>query len=474
MAGSSVASYQGNNPLNVITGGISMPSVSNRHSLTHRLFMLKIEAFLQYSFSVFGMAYTGTLMATLKVSLEYFFYLSVASIAIAVISQNAFSRQSDTLKRRLPFAIIANVLYSISMIVLALFPTFPAIVLYTVLNSLLSGEMLSVAIVYELIEDIHTKSMDNSGVKSKSVNKSREFSKYRIMGSLGWSFSAPLAGMLISRLNNLLWSPTAGYSIGFLISGAGVAACTVFMFSILGGYEFSRNASEDGDNGKSEEVFSHVQSHGMEKDEKGHGFYFSLPYLMIVISTCILSIGNAFVENVKYTFIIEGLTRDETFYGILAFTWALSEVPLMFLSSALVKKFSWRMVMVMGFTFNIIKIGSYLFIQPLNSWLMIPMQFFNSFALFYPAYSFAITNEIAPRRKALALSLRQTLIQLGGFTGGVLGAWLSSNVSTQLGVVEPFHLFFKLSITFSILGLISFGTIHLINRWLEKVNEKGN
>ncbi|MBD3186505.1 MFS transporter, partial [Candidatus Bathyarchaeota archaeon] len=206
---------------------------------------------------------------------------------------------------------------------------------------------------------------------------------------------------------------------------------------------------------------------------RGDRFYLSLPYLMIVTSTCILAIGNAFVENVKYTFIIEGLERDEAFYGILAFTWALSEVPLMFLSSALVKRYSWRMVMVMGFTFNIIKIGSYLFIQPLNSWLMIPVQFFNSFALFYPAYSYAITNEIAPRRKALALSMRQTLIQLGGFTGGLFGAWLSSNLATKAGIVEPFHVFFKLSITFSLVGLFSFGIIHLINHELNKRDERG-
>ncbi|MHA1681983.1 MAG: MFS transporter [Promethearchaeota archaeon] len=412
-----------------------------------RLFFLKIEALAEYGTMVFGMAYVGTLMASLGIPLQDFFIVSVINIAITMISQNYFSRMSDKLNNRLPFIIISHVIYAGSMILLGITPAFFSIIIYTVINSFLSSEMLSVAIVYELVDD---KQELLPRQDHEKFNKSKEFAKYRIMGSIGWALTAPVAGWTISTLNGNFTGTLAGYKAGFFISGFGTIAITVFLYLILRDYKLKRAIHDNNCN-------------PVEEKEK-KPFYLSTAFLMILIPAFIFSLGSSFTNNVLTSFIIEGLGKDEAFYGLLPLAWALSEVPLMFISSAMVKKFSWKLVLVLGFIFSIIKTTAYLFIlAPHLAWILIPFQFFNTFGLTYPAYSYALTNEIAPDQKALGLSMRQTMVQAGSFIGSMIGIFISLHLGDGAKTMDGYRFFFTLTAIISCLALGAFLFLNFIN-----------
>ena len=75
-----------------------------------------------------------------------------------------------------------------------------------------------------------------------------------------------------------------------------------------------------------------------------------------------------------------------------------------------------------------------------------------------PAYSYAITNEIAPKQKALGMSLFRTITQVGAFTGGVIGIAMSLAMGDFSETILGYKTFFVYAIYLVLLaiGLVVF------------------
>jgi len=425
---------------------------------------------MDYAFMVCGLAYIGMLMATMKLGVKLFFMNSIISVITLFISQNFLSRISDKMQSRIPFMVGSKILYSASMFILACFRSFLMVVLSSILINMISGEMLSAAIVYELI-DLKQREIPPS--LSGRYNKSREFAKYRIFGSMGWAFTAPAAGYGISILNAM--KPFLGYTIMFSISGIGTLGSTVFLYYILRGY--SRQASSMAFNEKlanstvlnveltSTGVASARGDDGKESSndisgiagESSMQFYKKPTFLMLVTSTFISAIAFALQSNAFSPFIKNSLGASEFFYGLLAFTWAISEIPLFFLSSYLVKRHGWKLLILLGFLFQEIKAITYgLIYSTAFLWVIVVIQILNSFGITYPARSYAITNEIAPNRKALAMTLNQTLNSVGSFIGGIIGMLVAYNLGPVADTMLGYRVIFNISATITLIAILTF------------------
>ncbi|MFX0099769.1 MAG: MFS transporter [Candidatus Hodarchaeota archaeon] len=418
-------------------------------TVDRRLFLMKFYGYISYTFEVCSFPYIGMLMAKLGLKVEQFFLVSIVSVLVSLISQNTLSRLSDKLKDRIPFIVTSKFLFASSILVLVVDYSFFMIIVTAILRNILSGETLSAAIVYELIDEKQKLAGD-----TVVINKSKEFSKFRVFGSMGWAFTAPFAGFIITQFNNMDM-PIIGYQLMFLISGVGLIGVAFFLYFVLLGYGRKKNQV----------------SQNKTVEEENSRFYFKIPYLMLVCSIFIFAIANSLQGNV-FTKYVDMLGGTEFFYGILAFTWATSEVPLMFLSSRFVKKHDWKPVIILAYSFYMIKSLTYTFVVDSSFlWFLIPMQFFNSFGMSYPAYSYAITNEIAPKRKALALSLRQTIVQLGSFTGGLIGLYVSYLLGNISETIAGFRVFFMMAFVFGALAITTFVILYLIDK-LRKNKDK--
>nr|MDO8118737.1 MFS transporter [Candidatus Sigynarchaeota archaeon] len=180
-----------------------MPRATS-HSPARRLFLLKIFAYLDYAFSVVGNAYLGMYMATIALRLDQIFLVSVISVVIAIASQNLLSRLSDRRHDRMTFMILSRIFSAASISIVAFVPTLAAVIVSVIFVNLISGEMVSAAVVYELVDQhINTLPPD----KALAVNKSKEFAKYRLFGSIGWAWTAPFGGIAISTLNGVGGNP---------------------------------------------------------------------------------------------------------------------------------------------------------------------------------------------------------------------------------------------------------------------------
>lgn len=405
-----------------------MPVLSN--PATRRLFLLKIFAFIDYAMQVSGTAFVQMYMATLGFPIEYFFTFAAVTVVTALMSQNIMSRLSDRIGNRLPFIVMAKICVAVALCSFALIPTLPMSLVYAVLANALSGEVFLVAIVYELIDEKQSQSSNDT---SHPLNKSKEYSKYRVFGSIGWAWTAPFSGLLIATLNGGsggIW----GYQVMFIISAGGLVVNSVFLYVIL------RHLSS----GKLFETKNEFVGPITEKNTLP--FYRTPVFLMVILSSFTFQIGLAFGNNAFAPFLKRGLGTDEAFLGLLMFTWANCEIPLFFLSSYIAQKYNWQLLVLLGFLFQIIKMSTYAFIvTPSLLWVVVAVQFFNQFGISFPAVTFGITNTISPRRKALGTSLYQTINLAGTFVGSLLGTSIALSIGTEAETLSGYKLFFLLS-----------------------------
>lgn len=418
------------------------PAGANR-----RLFLLKIHALLEYAFSVCGMAFLSMYMASLGLGIEMFFAVSIISVATATISQNTVSRRSDVVGNRLPYMLWSKGFYAAAMLLVAHAPSIPSILAASAMSNLISGEMLSAAVVYELV-DSKIATLDHA---SRALfNKSTEFAKYRVFGSLGWAFTAPVAGFAIETLNAAHGVPLLGYKVMFTVSAAGVLCLAAFLRAILSGYR----GGPDG-----------VPDPGHGPGPPAPRFRITLPYGMLLSTSVVFSIATAIQANAVAPYLKSGLGLDESFYGFMMFTWALTEVPLFFLSSHVTRIAGWRVLVVISYAFLLVKLGTYMLVITPAFWPAIMLvQALNPFGISFPAKTYAITNELARERKALGMSLYQTANSLGSFTGGLLGIAMSAFLAAAANTMAGYRAYFLTAFIIACVAIAAFVTMHVIDK----------
>ncbi len=418
-----------------------------------RLFLLKIFAYIDYAMQVSGTAFVQMYMATLGFPIEHFFKFAAVAVVTALVSQNIMSRISDRIGNRLPFVVMAKLCIALAISSFALFPTLAMSLIYAVLANALSGEVFLVAIVYELIDEKQSTSDSDS---SRLLNKSGEYAKYRVFGSIGWAWTAPFSGWAISALNggtSGIW----GYQIMFIISAVGIVTNSAFLYSILHGYT-PRTPPEIKD--------PHVSNNNEVKSTR---FYRTPVFLILILSSFVFQIGLAFGNNAFAPFLKRGLGTDATFLGLLMFTWANCEIPLFYLSSYVAQKCSWQLPVLLGFGFQVIKMSTYAFIVTPNLlWVVVVVQFFNQFGISFPAVTYGITNTIAPQRKALGTSLYQTINLAGGFVGSLLGTSLAISLGPEAETLTGYKMFFIWSAILAAAAIGLFWIFHILVQYSKR------
>ena len=425
-----------------------------RQSLTpvKRLRLMKVEAYMDYGFSVIGMNFNGMLMAKMGLPVEDFFLLSVISVITAMLAQNLVSRWSDKRGDRFTFILLAKILYASSTFLIAFFQRFDIIILVTILNGLVSGESSANVIVYELI-DQKQQDLTGGGNGTMEINKSREFAKYRMFGSIGFAWTAPFGGYGIQVLNGTGGNPFFGYTVMYCISGTGVLGACMFLWLILRGYQISAG-KRDANN---------VNTRLAPTSR----FYFTLPFIMLTSTSFIASIASAIQSN-PFSKYLNALGQGEFFYGILAFIWATTEVPLFYISSALVRKHGWKLLLLVSVIFQEIKFIVYFtVISPEYAFLIMMVQVLNPFGISFPAKTYALTNEIAKDRKALGLTLSDSLNSLGSFIGGIVGMTIASMIGSVANTLTGDQFFYSIAIFMTTVAIAIFIVLWIVTRMLE-------
>jgi MFS family permease len=440
---------------------LRMKQMLSHQSLTpaKRLRLMKIEAYMDYGFSVIGMNFNGMLMAKLGLPVVNFFFLSVISVITALVAQNLVSRRSDKRGNRYSFLILAKILYAISTFMLAFFQRFEVIVLVTVLNGLVSGESSANVVVYELI-DQKQRDMVESANAAMVINKSREFAKYRVFGSIGFAWTAPFGGYGIQALNGTGGNSFFGYTVMYCISGTGVLCVCALLWSILKGYQ--------------RPVVEHDVNIVEARPTSDNRFYYSLPFIMLTSTSFIASIASAIQSN-PFTKYLNALGQGEFFYGILAFIWATMEVPLFYISSALAQKHGWKLLVLISFIFQEIKFIVYFNVMsPEFAFLIMAVQALNPFGISFPAKTYALTNEIAKDRKALGLTLSDSLNSLGSFIGGIVGMIAAGMLAAVANTLAGDQFFYGIAIFMTTVAIAMFIVFWVVTWTSEMRKTKGN
>jgi MFS family permease len=407
---------------------------------------------MDYGFSVIGMAFNSMLMATLAFPVEFFFTLSILSVATAFIAQNTLSRKSDKHGDRIPYIMFARSM-QITVTLLIAFIHVPWIFLFTtVMNGLVSGESTANVIVYELIDE---KQKELTSEAAARYNKSKEFSKYRLFGSIGFAWTAPFGGMAIKALNGMGGNPYAGYTIMYCISAAGMAATALFLYSIVHGYTNAISPRRHDLPGTTLPVLAPSRAR----------FYFTPAFIMLVATSFLYSLSAAIQSNPFAKYLKDGLGAGEDYYGFLMFLWATSEVPLFFLSSYLVKARGWKLLVLLSFFFQATKLLVFSVVMtPDMLWLVAIVHVLNPFGISFPAKTYAITNEIAKDRKALGMTLHDSFSSLGSLVGGITGLVIATQLGALANSMVGYQYYFNISLGIAACAIIVFAILEWVDR----------
>lgn len=403
---------------------------------------------MDYGFSVIGMAFNGMLQATMGLPVEFFFMLSVVSVLTAFVAQNTLSRKSDKRGDRIPYIMLSRLMLIGSTVMIAFIRSPWIFVVTVIMNAIVSSESTANVIVYELIDE---KQKELGSAAAASFNKSKEFTKYRLFGSIGYAWTAPLGGMAIKALNGTNGDPYFGYMVMYCISAAGMAVTAAFLYYIVRGCNGKQIPPEALGNGRASTAPTR--------------FYLSTGFLMLVSTSLLYSLSVAIQSNPFSLYLKVGLGAGEDYYGLLMFLWATAEVPLFFLSSHLVRTRGWKLLILLSFIFHGTKLVVFsLVTTPAMLWLVALVQVLNPFGISFPARTYAITNEIAKDRKALGMTLHDSFSALGSFLGGIVGMLIAAALGAVANTMAGYQYFFTISIIIMSCAIVVFISFEVFDR----------
>jgi PPP family 3-phenylpropionic acid transporter len=243
-----------------------------------------------------------------------------------------------------------------------------------------------------------TVALVDSAVLAQLGDHKERYGRVRLWGTVGYGVIAPFAGTLIGRLG-LQWA-FWGYAI--LMVG-GLLLITQIPFR---------------------------QSRSTGPFWGGMRILFAnRPWMLFLVMVFIAGIGNATINNYLFIY-MQSLGASNTLMGFALTVSTLSEIPAMFFSDRLLRRFGARGMLIIAMTtIGLRLIGYSLTTQP---WVVLVIQLCHglTFAAIYTAGVHFADQVASPGMKATAQGMfNGTLMGFGAAAGGLLGGILLDSFS---------------------------------------------
>jgi len=422
----------------------------NLDQINRKIFLLKIYAFFAYGTSVFYFLFALIWFYLNGISVAEIFAYNIFVVVIMLIFNNLSSRLSDKIKKRAFFMIMVKILSILAVIVIILDVSLMSLMIFAFLLYFISNETFLTAYFYELLEARERiKSEVNSNFRE---NKSKEFTKFRIMGSIGWAIGGPIAGFIIEAGNNITNSSLKGFQIAFFIS------IVMNLINICYLYTITRCVESKLKIGKG--ISKEMNQQQKNKVKNKRSLFRNYEFLFLLSITFVLEISLSLSASIKTIYATE-LGGTYLFVGLLAFVWAMCEVPLFFISASLVEKFSYKVPILISAVFLIVKYLFYIYIvTPETLLLFLLLEALNTFGILWPAITYAINN-IAKEKKAFGTSIYLTLMALARFIGYIIGMVLAITYNIG-GNYENYKILFVWALFLAFMGVVIFLIFNLL------------
>ena len=243
-----------------------------------------------------------------------------------------------------------------------------------------------------------TGSLVDAAVLTMLGDRKERYGRIRLWGTIGYGVVAPFAGNLVGRLG-LKWA-FWGYAILML---GGLLVITRIPFR-----QSRSNASFRG---------------GMRV------LFANQPWMLFLVMVFIAGIGMATINNYLFVY-MQSLGASKTLMGFALTVSTISEVPAMFFSDRLLRRFGARGMLIIAMTAIGLRLICYsLTTQP---WVVLVIQLCHGLtfaAIFTAGVNFA--DQIAPPgMKATTQGMfNGTMMGFGSATGGLLGGLLMDRFS---------------------------------------------
>jgi len=243
-----------------------------------------------------------------------------------------------------------------------------------------------------------TVALVDSAVLAQLGDQKERYGRVRLWGTVGYGVIAPFAGTLIGRLG-LHWA-FWGYAILML---GGLLLITQIPF-----HQSRSNSTFRG---------------GMRV------LLANRPWMLFLVMVFIAGIGNATINNYLFVY-MQSLGASNTLMGFALTVSTLSEIPAMFFSDRLLRRFGARGMLIIAMTtIGLRLIGYSLTTQP---WVVLVIQLCHglTFAAIYTAGVHFADQVASPGMKATAQGMfNGTLMGFGAAAGGLLGGILLDSFS---------------------------------------------
>jgi MFS transporter, PPP family, 3-phenylpropionic acid transporter len=243
-----------------------------------------------------------------------------------------------------------------------------------------------------------TAALVDSAVLTLLGDRKERYGRIRLWGTIGYGVIAPFAGNLIGRLG-LKWA-FWGYAI--LILGG---------FLLVTRIPFRQGRSNSSFRGGMRDLLA------------------NRPWMLFLVMVFIAGIGNATINNYLFVY-MQSLGATNTLMGLALTVSTLSEIPAMFFSDRLLRRFGARGMLIIAMTtIGLRLIGYSLTTQP---WVVLLIQLCHglTFAAIYIAGVYYADQVAPPGMKATTQGMFSgTLMGFGAAAGGLLGGLLLDGFS---------------------------------------------
>jgi MFS transporter, PPP family, 3-phenylpropionic acid transporter len=276
-----------------------------------------------------------------------------------------------------------------------------------------------------------TGSLIDSAVLARLGGRKERYGRIRLWGTIGFGVIAPFAGTLIGHLG-LKW---AFWGNAILMLGG---------LLVITRIPFRQSRSTGSFRGGMRVLFANQ------------------PWVLFLVMVFIAGIGMATINNYLFVY-MQSLGASKTLMGFALTVSTLSEIPAMFFSDRLLRRFGARGMLVIAMTVIGLRLISYSLTT--QAWVVLLIQLVHglTFAAIYTAGVYYADQIAPPGMKATAQGMFSgTLMGFGSAVGGLLGGVLMDRFSP--GGMYAF------AGTLVLVGLITF---LLVERRIIAKNEAG-
>jgi len=418
--------------------------------------VLQASCFVSWGANVIFMIFGVVFMNELGVSLSGIFLLNMLIIVVTFFSSTFFNRRSDLRKKRKAYMMLAFLFRTLGIFILAVSNNIYMFVIHNIIINILNPLSFDVAIIYELGETIEQLTHEIRGTPVNPNAATRYYLKYRLFGSLGWALTAPVAGLCIGFLNDILASGDAfldsvgGYRAFMLLAFLSYAVVMIVFFFV---YDESMIARVKG-------LLLENQIDGAKSRDPptssrlAEQLYGSRAFTLLLISIFLFQIGASLFQT-PYAIFMKSFSHGNLFYvGISYFLSAILEAPLFSIAYRLIKKRGYAFTLSAAFLLEIVRVSLTVLVIPLGiPEIVLPLQMMNSFAFRWPAMTHGI-SVVSRKRKATGINSSLVVEKAGGFCGSLMGTFMSGGDD----VIGTYNFLFAFSLVFLAINQIVFTT----------------